>query len=159
MRHAARWFGACASIVLVGCHTYVPVDAGPPPAGERFAFHISDQGRVGLQDRLGPGVVTINGRLMSVEDNVFLVSVASVEQLNGTSTRWADEVMRLDQNFVARLQRREFSRTRTFLLAGGITAATVAFIATRGFSAIFGDEDGDDREPPPVEKRGRPFRP
>ena len=151
--------GICASIVLVACHTYVPVDAGPPPVGERFAFHISDQGRVGLQDRLGPGIVTINGRLMSVEDSVLFVSVASVEQLNGTTTQWADEVMRLDRNFVARLQRREFSRTRTFLLVGGITAATVAFIASRGFNAIFGDgDDGDDGDPP-EQRRGRPFRP
>ena len=158
MRSAVRWFGVAAFVAATACHRYVPVDASTPPVGDIVAFHISDQGRVGLQERLGPGVATIEGRVVGAESDVFLVSVSGVETLGGTDSPWSGEVMRLDRGFVSHVQRREFSKTRTLLLAGGVTTAVVVFIATRGFSAIFGDESGGGGDPP-EQRRGSPFRP
>jgi hypothetical protein len=159
MRLVVRWLGVAALAVLAACHKYVAVEAATPPVGETIAFHISDRGRVGLQDRLGPGVARIEGRMMGTENDVFLISVAGVEQLNGTNTPWSGEVVRLERDFVERVQRREFSRSRTLLLAGGLSAAVAVFIASRGFEAIFGDDDSGPVDPPPQEKLGRPFRP
>ena len=158
MRSALRWSGVAAFVAATACHRYVPVDAAAPPVGDIIAFHISDQGRIGLQERLGPGVARIEGRVVGAENDVFLVSVAGVKTLNGTDSPWSGEVMRLDRGFVSHVQRREFSRTRTLLLAGGLTTAVAVFIATRGFSAIFGDDGGGGGEPP-EQRRGRPFRP
>lgn len=159
MRSVVRWFGVAALTLLGACHKYVPVDGATPPAGDIIAFHISDQGRIGLHDRLGPGVARIEGRVVGAESDVFVVSVASVEQLNGTDTRWAGEEMRLQRSFVSHVQRREFSKTRTLLLAGGITAGIVAFVASQGFDALFGDDDDNGPPEPPQEKRRRPFTP
>ena len=159
MCSAVRWFGVASLVVAAaGCHKYVPVDASTPPVGDIVAFHISDQGRVGLQERLGPGIAAIKGRVVGAESDVFLVSVSGVESLNGTDTPWSGEVMRLDRGFVSHVRRREFSTTRTLLLAGGITTAVVVFIASRGFSAIFGDDSNGNGDPP-EQSRGRPFRP
>ena len=145
---------------LAACHKFVPVEASTPPVGEVIAFQISDQGRVALYDRLGPGVATIEGRMVGTEDTNFLISVARVEQVNGASSRWSGEVMRLDRGFVDHVRQRELSKTRTWLLAAGITAAVTALIASRGLSAIFGQDDPDPPgEPPPQTRIGRQIRP
>ena len=160
MRSRRSWLGLGALAVLAACHKYVPVNASTPPVGDVVAFTITDQGRVALFERLGPGVATIEGRVVGTEDNNYLVSVARVEQVNGTASRWSGEVMRLDRGFIDHFRRRELSKTRTWLLAGGVTAAVTALIATKGLTAIFG---GDDPAPPPTEppqqKTGRRTRP
>ena len=147
-------------LALVACHKYVPVETSTPPVGEVIAFQISDQGRVALYDRLGPGVAVIEGRIVGTEDNNYLISVNRIEQLNGTSSRWSGEVMRLDRALVAQARRRELSKTRTLVFAGGITAAVGVLIASRGLATIFGQDDPDPPpEIPPESRIGRTIRP
>ncbi len=65
----------CACVVLhsamtqAGCYVYGPTPTGQPVPGARYALAITDQGRVGLADRLGPGVETIEGTLVEQNGN------------------------------------------------------------------------------------------
>jgi hypothetical protein len=146
--------------MVAACHTYIPVESSTPPVGETFAFLISDRGRIGLADRLGPGVARIEGRMTGTEGNEYLISVRSVALLNGTTDSWSGETMRLDRDFVDRLQRKELSKTRSWLLAGAVAGGVAVLIASKGLTEVFGqDEREPPKEPPPEQRIGRRSRP
>jgi hypothetical protein len=140
--------------VFSGCHQYIPLDTAPPP-GEHVALVITDRGRIGLADRLGAGVGRVEGRLTQNEPNEYVLDVFQVGLLGGQKTRWSGESVRLNKDFVGRVERRELARTRTWLLAGAVAAGITAFIATRGLLGSGNDNPDDEPPPPPSSRRGR----
>jgi hypothetical protein len=115
-----------------GCYRYVPVSGVTPVPGERYAFEITDAGRVGLADRLGPGVMTVEGTLVRRTEDGYVVSVAGIDLIGGTSSHWTGEQVPVNAGYVARLQRRQFSPGRTAVAVGAAALAIGAFIVTRG---------------------------
>jgi hypothetical protein len=147
-------------VAIAGCHRYVPIGTPVPPVGEVVAFQISDQGRVGLAERFGPGVARIEGRVLGNEGNDYVISVSRVAQIGGESSLWSGETIHLEHDFVGRLERRELAKTRTWLVAGGVTTAVVALIASASLTGFFGGDDAGDGPPDPPDTRiGRPIRP
>ena len=146
MRRRLRFLPlAVVTGALSACYTYVPLRAPAPPVGETLAFEITDQGRVGLGQRMGSGVARIEGRLTGVQDNNYVVNVFSVANIDGTHALWSGEPVNLQRDFVGAVKERKLSRTRSFLLAGGIVGGITAFAVGR--SLIGGGRD--DREPDP----------
>lgn len=119
-------------MVQAGCYRYVPMYSGAPMPGEQYTFEISDQGRVGLADRLGPGVTKVEGTLVRQADDAYVVSVAGIESIGGGTAHWSGEQVPVRQEYVRGVERREFSRDRTFTAIGAAAVAIGAFIATRG---------------------------
>lgn len=158
MQHACRWLGVLGLTVLAGCYRRVPVaETSTPPVGETLSFVISDRGRVGLGERMGPGVARIDGRLVETEGQQYVVSVFRVADITGQTSTWSGETIRLDRDFVDRMQGRQLDKRRTWFLAAGVTAAVVYFIASRGLSGLFqGEDDPGDDPDPPDSKRARP---
>jgi len=143
-----------------GCYRYVPVETTVPPVGQVIAFQISDRGRVDLADRFGPGVARIEGRVVGAEGEQYVISVSRVAQIDGESALWSGETIRLDRGLVGRLERRELSKTKTWLMAAGVTTTVVALIASASLTGLFGgDEPGDPPRDPPDTRNGRPIRP
>lgn len=131
-----------------GCYRYVPLVASAPKPGEHYTFDISDQGRVGLADRLGPGVLKVEGLLVRQADDSYIVSVGGIESLGGGTAHWSGEQVPVREEFVSGVQRREFSRGRTAVAIGAAAAAIGVFIVTRGLGGISG--------PPPYQPGGGP---
>ena len=145
MRTTIRWVGVSLLFVASGCYKSVPLETSTPPVGQTVSFIISDQGRVGLGERLGPGIARIEGRMLGTEGDQYLVSVFRTAALGGATSVWSGEEMRLDRNFVSRLEGRELSKSRTWIAAGVATSVIVAFIMSKGLTGIF---SGDDHKPP-----------
>jgi|SRR5688572_13689007 len=134
----------CA-LAVIGCNAYVPVETASPPVGETMSFQITDRGRVELADRFGSGLMWVEGRLTSIDTVGYVMDVFRIQQ-NGARSTWSGESVRLDREFVGQVQRRQLSRTRTFALAGAITAGVAAFIASTSLIGVF---SGDTDEEPP----------
>ena len=143
MRRASWFF--LSVLAGTGCYTYVPLETASPPVGETLLFQINDRGRVGLES-FGSGLVRVEGRLTSVDARDYVMDVFRVTQLNGARSTWSGESVRLDKEFVGQLQRRQLSRTRTFALAGGITAGVAVLVGSKGLIGVF---SGDPDEKPP----------
>ena len=141
MRGVRRWVGVVGVMVLPACYRAVPIDASTPPVGETVSFVISDRGRVGLGDRLGPGVARVEGRVVEAGGEEFVVNVFRVASLNGETSAWSGETVRLNREYVERLQGRQLNKRRTALVAAGVTAVVVYFIATRGLGGLFSGDD------------------
>ena len=133
MRYRVFAVPALSSLMVqAACYRYVPMYSGAPMPGEQYTFEISDQGRVGLADRLGPGVTKVEGTLVRQADDAYVVSVAGIESIGGGTAHWSGEQVPVRQEYVRGVERREFSRGRTFTAIGAAAVAIGAFIATRG---------------------------
>lgn len=135
---------------LPGCYTYVPVESTTPPVGETVSFEITDRGRVGLAERMGSGIRSIEGRVIGAEGDQYIVNVFRVASIDGTSSAWSGETVRLDRDFVSRTQERQLSKSRTWLAAAVATGALVVLITQTGLGGFFDDDpprDGEDPTP------------
>lgn len=154
MRSTHRWVGVSLLLVISGCYKSVPLETSTPPVGQTVSFIISDQGRVGLGDRMGAGIARIEGRMLGTEGDQYLVSVFRTAAIGGATSVWAGEEMRLDRSFVSRLEGRKLSKTRTWITAGIATSVLAAFIISKGLNGIFGSDDHTPLPPePPISSR------
>jgi hypothetical protein len=146
-----RFWNGCLLFVMQGmasaCYVYSPAPATPVP-GTRVLLELNDQGRVGLGDSIGPSSQVVEGTVMSLSDSAYGVRVVRVGYLNGQSNQWNGEPLMVSKAFVGNARERRFSRSRTWLTAGGVTAAAIAFIASRGLLG-FGSEVRNNGNPPP----------
>jgi hypothetical protein len=137
---------------LVGCYEYKPLVTAPPPVGEQIALEITDQGRVGLSERFGPGLSEIRGRLVSAQGNEYVLNVSAVAQLAGTSAPWSGETTRIDRAFIGRVKGRRMSPVRTTLLSV-VGAAGMYFLVTRGLSGLYTGDRPEETGPTPLSNR------
>lgn len=148
-----RWssFTVVALLTLQGCYVYTPVYTSAPPTGESVVLNISDRGRVALGERLGPGVISIRGRVNSVAEEQLSLNVASVGYISGETSLWSGEAMSLSREYVSHVQVRKLSKSRTWMVVGATTVVVGTFIATRGLLSFLTDltGGGGEGEPPP----------
>jgi len=113
-----------------GCYSYRPSFNVAPAAGEHVAFEITDQGRVGLAEQLGPGVTRIEGLVAQKDSTAYVINVSEISTISGGAAHWTGERVNVPQNYVARVEERAFSPSRTFLAVGAAAAAITVFIVT-----------------------------
>jgi hypothetical protein len=137
-----------AAAIFSGCYAYIPAPASPPP-GTHLLLELSDKGRIGLSDSIGPAAHTIEGTTIGVSDTSYAVRVLKVGYVNGQSNSWTGEPLTVSKSFVSNAKEQRFSRSRTWLTAAAATAAAVTFIVTRGLGA-FGSNSRDPGNPQPA---------
>ena len=144
---------ACASVsavvllpYLTGCYTYRQGVGSTVPAGAEVSLTITDQGRVGLGERIGAGILRVNGKLVDEPDTAYVVRVESIDFINAGTTHWAGEEVRMPKDYVGSVSTREFSRSKTWLTVGivvGVVALAIGTVAIVGSGT-----EGDDSKPP-----------
>ena len=159
-RRATVSAGALALALQWGCYTYLPVQSAPPPATERGAVVLSDRGRALLGERLGAQVERVEGTFVSHDSSGVVLLVSGTRDLRGGSSLWSGERVEIPAEAILGYRTRQLSKSRSFLLAGVVTA-TVA-VLTFGLSLDLFAGDRQDREtvdPPdpgtPISFKGR----
>ena len=137
MRRASP--GLLASLLLMGCYQYVPL-ASTPVAGIRASLMLTDQGRVGLASRIGPGVARIEGAVVTASDSDVLLAVSDVYGINGIRSPWAGESVRVERPYVAIASERRLSRAHTAIVTVGLSAVVVVLIASRDLLGFGGGD-------------------
>lgn len=148
VRLPGRWRRVAGGFLLAflngvasGCYINTPVVAAPAP-GDRLDLELNDRGRVGLGHSVGPAAITVEGMLQSQTDSAYNIRVASVVYVNGQSNKWNGEPLTIQRDFVKDVSERKFSRSRSFLAAGILTAGVLAFAVTRNILGA-GNSDRD----------------
>jgi len=139
----------------LGCFQYAPLDTSTGvQAGEHVAVEITDRGRTELSDRLGSGVLRLEGTLTRTDSVELVMNVWRVAQLSGPTTRWSGESVRFRREYASSVQQRTLNRGKTFAVAGATAVGLVLF--TRQFGlfgfSVGGDDPGEN--PPPISSRG-----
>jgi hypothetical protein len=140
----------------LGCYSYAPLDTSAGvQAGEHIAVEITDRGRAELGDRLGTGVVRLEGTLTRTDSVDMVMNVWRVAQIGGPSARWSGESVRFKREYASRVQARTLNRGKTYLVAGAAVAGLVVFTKSFGLLGFAtGDGDDGDVQPPPASSRG-----
>jgi hypothetical protein len=139
--------GALLLPAVSGCFTYTRVTGDGAPVGVPVDVTITDAGRVGLKGSLGPGVVGVRGTMAARTDSEYVLSVREVRAIGGSATQWMGDTVSIRRDYVATFAERRFSRRRTLLAVGAVTAA-VALAAARSLNVIGGDRGGAGKVPP-----------
>ena len=155
VRQLRVWVMAVVLPAAAGCYKYVPLDTSAGiPAGEHVAVDITDRGRAELGDRIGSGVIRLEGTVAQADSQNMVMNVWRVAQIGGTVSRWSGESVRFRRDFVAGVHTRTLNRAKTYLVAGAVTVGIVAFITTTElFGSFIGGGDPPE-EPPPISSRG-----
>ena len=154
MRFRGMWVVGVVPAEL-GCYQYAPLDTSTGvQAGEHIAVEITDRGRAELSDRLGSGVLRLEGTLTRTDSVDLVMNVWRIAHFSGPTSRWSGESIRLRREYASSVQTRTLNRGKTYLVAGAVVTGIVLF--TRQFE-LFGFSvggDGDSEEPPPISSRG-----
>lgn len=116
---------AAALLSSNACYTYAAVPMSQPLVEQTAEFHVTDMGRTELTRQLGPGTLTIEGRVVRQDENGWTLRVYRHIDIRGQATTWSGEVVELPRSAVELVNRRDFDRARsaiaTVAVAGGLT--------------------------------------
>ena len=118
------------ALVLAGCYSFSPLESQPGP-GQETRVRLTELGTAVMGPAIGSGVVALRGRILSVDTANVTISVVSVTNRNDLEEPWVGERVTIARQHVAGFDRRDLSKTRSVLLAGG-----VLFGATALFGAV-----------------------
>lgn len=144
--------GLCAFLMGMtsGCYVYTPI-AAPPEPGDRVAIELNDRGRAGLGESIGSAASKIEGMVQTEPDTAYVLSVVSVQYLNGQANKWSGERLTVSRDFVRDVRERQFSKSRSWLTAAAVSIGVVALVASRGLLGL-GSSDRDPPDIPPIEQ-------
>jgi hypothetical protein len=130
--------------VLAGCYVYAPPPSGrAPDAGEEIRAVLTDAGTTALAPRLGDNVNFVDGRLEAAADSALSLSVTSTTTRLGVSSDWKGETVTIPRGYVATVQQKVLSRSRSVGMgAAALGVAVAAYIAFKGDAGVFGGRGG-----------------
>lgn len=141
MRHRFATFLLLVPALLLptaGCYQHVPIDRPVPSPRTRVAVQLTDRGSLDLAPRIGNMIDRVEGSVIEAGDSTVVLAMSAAIDRRGITTSWTGETVEFRRDHIASLRERKLSRTRSWLVAGGILA--LAAIAA-GFSGAFGGEE------------------
>lgn len=155
MQFKGMWVVLGVMPVALGCYTYTPLDTSTGvQAGEHVSVEITDRGRAELGDRLGSGVLRLEGMLTRADTANLEMNVWRVAHFSGPVSRWSGETVLLRREYASRVQSRTLDRGKTYLVAGAALAGFVLFTSQFDLLGFASDNGGTDSLPPPISSRG-----
>jgi hypothetical protein len=118
------WLSLCsAALLLCGCYASVPIEVARAQPGTKLRIGLTDAGADSLARYLGPGVQTVDGKLLQNSDSGLSLGVTQISMRSGIEQYWKGETVVLPKYSLATVEQRKLSRPRTLLLSGAIIAA------------------------------------
>ena len=123
---------------LCGCYESVPVQVNTVQPGTKIRVTLTDAGTDSLARYLGPGVQTVDGKLISASDEKLALGVTSVAMRSGQDQYWKGETVAIPRSALATVQQRKINKPKSLLLGGALIAA----LASLRLSGVVGGNGG-----------------
>lgn len=155
MRRAVfSWLKGCALALgfvplLGGCYVYKPIATLEPAPGTNLSLVLNDEGRMQSTHQVGPYAMRIEGELVQATPDDFVLSVSDVTDIRGIHSKWTGESVSLPRSYVMMTYEKQFSRSKTVLLATAVAGGIVALIASRNLLGFGGSGDNPQNPPDP----------
>ena len=155
MRHTTRQLTLLTAILFTpGCYNYVTTTSVPLP-GRDVRAEIRDEGAARLTPQLGPGVLEVEGLLLSA-DSVGLSIMVSSYVTRRQGMLGGGDAVQLHPEHIGVLKVKRLDRFRSVLFGLSVAATTLLAIEVFGPDRrILENEKPDDPGPPAV-RSGRP---
>lgn len=124
--------------VLCGCYESVPIQLNSVQPGTKIRVTLTDAGTDSLARYLGPGVQTVDGKLISTDESKLSVGVTSISMRSGQDQYWKGETVAIPRTALATVQQRKVNKPKSLLLGGVLIAA----LASLRLSGVVGGNSG-----------------
>jgi hypothetical protein len=135
--------------VLAGCYSYTPIATLQPAPGTNLSLVLSDEGRMQSMRQVGPYAMRIEGELVQATSDDLVLAVSDVVDIRGTHSKWTGESVSLPRSFVSMTYQKQFSRSRTTILAAAVAGGIFAIIASRNLLGFGGSGETGTTPPDP----------
>lgn len=129
---------APALFVLCACYQSVPVELSRVQPGTKLRVSLTDAGADSLARYLGPGVETIDGKLINTTDSGVSMSVTQVSMRSGQDQFWKGETVVIPRSALGTVQARKINKPKSVLLAGVFVVA----LASLRLGGVIGGNGG-----------------
>ena len=126
--------------VLCACYESVPIELARVQPGTKIRISLTDAGADSLARYLGPGVETIDGKLISTDDRGVSLSVSQVAMKSGQDQFWKGETVVIPRYSLNTVQARRINKSKSLLLGGALVVA----LATIKLSGVAGGNGGSN---------------
>jgi hypothetical protein len=127
--------------VLCACYESVPIELARVQPGTKIRISLTDAGADSLARYLGPGVETIDGKLISTDDRGVSLSVSQVAMKSGQDQFWKGETVVIPRYSLSTVQARKINKSKSLLL-GGVFVVALASIKLSGVAGGNGGGGG-----------------
>ncbi|MGE5729170.1 MAG: hypothetical protein ACM34L_11250 [Gemmatimonas sp.] len=124
--------------VLWGCYESVPIQLNAVQPGTKIRVTLTDAGTDSLARYLGPGVQTVDGKLISTDESKLSLGVTSISMRSGQDQYWKGETVAIPRTALATVQQRKVNKPKSLLLGGVLIAA----LASLRLSGVVGGNSG-----------------
>ena len=124
--------------VLCACYESVPIELARVQPGTKIRISLTDAGADSLARYLGPGVETIDGKLISTSETGVSLSVTSVAMRSGQDQFWKGETVVIPRYSLGTVLARKVNKPKSLLLGGVIVVA----LASLKLSGVAGGNSG-----------------
>ena len=136
--------GGALCAALSACYAYTPLAEPEPIVGSHVSAELTSAGTDTLTRAIGPGIQSLQGRVLANSDSEVVLSVRTVTARGGEEVYWKGEAVQLPKMSVGRMQQRRFSLGRSLVMAAGVIGA--AWFAWDAFAS--GGSDQSSRSGP-----------
>jgi hypothetical protein len=130
--------------ILCACYESVPTELGRIQPGLKLRVSLTDMGADSLARYLGPGVETIDGRLIDATATGVSLAVTQVSMRSGEEQFWKGETVVIPRSSLGTVQSRRVNKLKSFLIAG----ASVVALASLKLAGVGGNNGGTVGQPP-----------
>ncbi|MEO6211827.1 MAG: hypothetical protein ABIQ10_17090 [Gemmatimonadaceae bacterium] len=106
--------------------------------GTKLRVSLTDAGADSLARYLGPGVETIDGKLITTTDSGVSMSVTQVSMRSGQDQFWKGETVVIPRSALGTVQARKINKSKSVLLAGVFVVA----LASLRLGGVIGGNGG-----------------
>lgn len=138
-----------ATQAFTACYNYAPILATPSDVGTSVRLRLTDAGSLALAPLIGTQIESMDGRLVSAADTSFVLGVTQTENRSGVETTWRGEQVTVPRAAIARVERRELSRGRSWALGAIVVGAVAILGRATGTIGGSGGRPGDGTGPRP----------
>jgi hypothetical protein len=129
------------ALPIMGCYSNVAVATGVTPTPGEGVVVLTTDGTSAVRQKLGDNIREIDGDILRVSRDSITIAVTQTTTLSRERFTQNGDVITIATPLVAQVQKRTYSRKRTFILIGSIIAVLAA---TLGVSSIASASSGGD---------------
>jgi hypothetical protein len=129
------------ALPIMGCYSNVPVATGAAPTPGEGVVVLTTDGTSAVRQKLGDNIREIDGEILRVTRDSITIAVTQTTTLSRERFTQNGDVITVALPLVAQVQKKTYSRKRTFVL---IAVAIAVLAATLGISTAASASSGGD---------------
>jgi hypothetical protein len=129
-------------LLLGGCYSYRTARGPVPDPGSHVSIRLSRDASTTLASELGPGVVYVEGVILSDDSAGLRLAVRRIEKAGDLDAQWSGEIVTFPHDSYLSMEERKLNLPGTMLFGGLAVGAMVALHSAFGEGTTLNTQPG-----------------